>query len=422
MSVDVLREVFKHSRSKGVARNVLTVLADAAHPDGVTWLPIVPSKDGDPSRCITHRANASRRAVIDAIASLEELDEIEVRTAQRGRRRFNVYRVRLGSVALSAVDYADLPFRLDRPFADGVQIPHLVTGDDGVQFSDDEVQFSSPRGADFVSGDGAETGEHAGDSGGLAAPEASVEPSGEAAADQDLHGRTVSGDVGLEDPAAATAAQDRPARDDEIVAAVRSFPDSDPGSPAVVRRFVGNLPVSVFASAVDRARRRRGGIGLLVTFLRIAQAEQAAAWSAQLAEQLGQRVPVRVPPPFAIDVLKRENPERYVRLMAKSVRDADLVEVLAEFHDQARVEALVELACRVRDGDVEADRVGSPRDEYARWVEDKATDPAFPLAEIATVIDGSGSHLDDVDRQELHELAAATRERIMGDDERSEAA
>src|ERR1035437_9944902 len=79
VSVDVLREGFTLSQSRGVARNVLTVLADAAHPDGVTWLPIMPSKGGDPAKCITHRANASKRAVIDATAELIALGEVEVR-------------------------------------------------------------------------------------------------------------------------------------------------------------------------------------------------------------------------------------------------------------------------------------------------------------------------------------------------------
>jgi len=175
VSVDVLREVFRLSQSRGVARNVLTVLADAAHPDGVTWLPIAPSKDGDPTRCITHRANASRRAVIDAVDSLAELGEVEVRQAQRGRRRFNVYRVRVGAIALASVDYSDLPFELDRPFSDGVQNPHLVTGSGEVQLTDDEVHFSSRRGANSVADAPTEKPRLAGVSSIFAAPEASRE-------------------------------------------------------------------------------------------------------------------------------------------------------------------------------------------------------------------------------------------------------
>lgn len=46
---------------------------------------------------------------------------------------------------------------------------------------------------------------------------------------------------------------------------------------------------------------------------------------------------------------------------------------------------------------------------YRRWVVTHAADVAFPLEEIHIVIDSEFVDADDVDRQELHELADATR-------------
>lgn len=180
VSVDVLREVFTLSQSRGVARNVLTVLADAAHPDGVTWLPVTASKSGDPSKCIAHRANASVRAVRASIVELVELGEIEVRQAQRGRARINVYRVVLGSAGEAEVDYTDLPFDLEQPFGRLSADSALSRGGDVVQFSSrpsaesvtDRVQFSSLD-------EPAQRGTAAGVAATFAAPYPSVEPSHE---------------------------------------------------------------------------------------------------------------------------------------------------------------------------------------------------------------------------------------------------
>jgi hypothetical protein len=409
VSVDVLREVFRLSQSRGVARNVLTVLADAAHPDGVTWLPIVPSKDGDPSRCLTHRANASRRAVIDAVDQLRELGEVEVRQAQRGRRRFNVYRVRVGAIALTAVDYADLPFDLDSPFADGVQNPHLVTGEpegvDEVQFSDDGVQFSSRRGADFVTDDPLENIVDAGGSSVPAAPEASNEALLEAAADQDLEQTFVAQDVGgRENPAA-----ERPVSDAAVTEAVLSLPGADIGSPRVVIPEAHGLPAATFAGILEKVRERRGRVGLLVDLLRIARAERTAALSAQLARELGQHAQVYVPAPWLLESLKRDDPERYVRAMAANPQfPIDLLGQVFDGRDDAAV--LVELARRVRAGVEPADPIGTPEQERRRWVEAHATDP-----DVDRTID-AWDDVDPVEREELHELA----ERLLRESTTSE--
>ena len=52
----------------------------------------------------------------------------------------------------------------------------------------------------------------------------------------------------------------------------------------------------------------------------------------------------------------------------------------------------------------------TPRRAYRRFVEEHAADPVFPLDEIAAVV-ASWTDLDDVDRQELLELAERIRER-----------
>jgi hypothetical protein len=395
VSVDVLREVFRLSESRGVARNVLTVLADAAHPDGVTWLPIVPSKDGDPSRCLTHRANASKRAVIDAVDALRDLGEVEVRQAQRGRRRFNVYRVRVGSVGLTAVDYDDLPFELDSPFSDGVQNPHLVTTEPGdvdrVQFSDDGVQILSRRGADLVSDATPENGEDAGDLSPLGVPEASLKASSKAAADQDQNKE------GLGDPAA-----ERPSTDAEISEIVAAIPGADIGSPKVVIPIAHGLPKSVVVAIADVVRQRRGRVGLLVDLLRLARAERAATLSAQLAHELGQHAPAYVPAPWAIDSLKRDEPERYVRILA-STPGFPIDLIAAAFGDRDDVDDLVELARSVRAGTAAADSLGTPEQERARWVDAHADDP-----DVDHVID-AWDDVDPVERQALHEHAERLR-------------
>lgn len=108
MSVRVINEVLEESSSVLGARLVALVLADAAHPDGITWL-------GQTE--LRRRTRLSERAVRDGLRALEELDELESRKAQRGRRRINVYRVIVGAIGEVEPDYNDLPFALAAPFS-----------------------------------------------------------------------------------------------------------------------------------------------------------------------------------------------------------------------------------------------------------------------------------------------------------------
>jgi hypothetical protein len=113
VSIRVLDQVFDRSRAKGATRNVLVALADAAHHDGVTWIPQGPPTD---PKSIAYRAHAGVRTVERAIETLVALGELQVRRARRGRSYVNVYRVTVGSIAEQDVDYARLPFELDEPF------------------------------------------------------------------------------------------------------------------------------------------------------------------------------------------------------------------------------------------------------------------------------------------------------------------
>jgi len=133
VSVKVLAEALDYSASTGTDRCVLLALADAASHDGVTWLPILPARARgamnqrvDERKCITHRANCSKRQALRSIGALAELGEIEIRQAQRGQKRINVYRVTVGQIAESEVDYDRLPFGLDAPFGTHVQGANLA--------------------------------------------------------------------------------------------------------------------------------------------------------------------------------------------------------------------------------------------------------------------------------------------------------
>ncbi|MDR7492246.1 MAG: helix-turn-helix domain-containing protein [Armatimonadota bacterium] len=109
MSVLVLSRVFGASSSLGGDRLVLLALADSASDDGITWIS---------QARLACKAGMSERGVRKRLASLVALGEVEVRRAQRGRARINVYRVLLPGLA--APRYEDLPFELSEPFSPGL--------------------------------------------------------------------------------------------------------------------------------------------------------------------------------------------------------------------------------------------------------------------------------------------------------------
>lgn len=79
-------------------------LAYHAGNDGVTWVS---------QRTLAEENLLAQSTVRRAISDLESLGEIEVRQAQRGRKRINVCRVLFTD---EDVDYAALPFTLTEPF------------------------------------------------------------------------------------------------------------------------------------------------------------------------------------------------------------------------------------------------------------------------------------------------------------------
>lgn len=199
------------------------------------------------------------------------------------------------------------------------------------------------------------------------------------------------------------AALDRPPTDREITEAVMSFPDSDTGSPNVVRAKLGNLPRSAFVAAIERTRKRRGGIGLLNTFIGIEHAERTALASAQLAAELGKKArPVHRAITTA-DALLRDDPTRYVRILAGGHRPMPAELMREVLHGRDDADELLALYDAVVAGIEPADRLGTAAEERRRWVETHADHP-----DVDVVID-SWADVDDVEREELHELADRLR-------------
>lgn len=106
MSVRVISQVFRHSQELLGRRLVLIVLADAAGDDGVTWLA---------QEKIALYAGLSRSHTNVLIQEMIADGAIEMRKAQRGRRRISVYRVLVEG--LDDVEYDRLPFAVSEPFS-----------------------------------------------------------------------------------------------------------------------------------------------------------------------------------------------------------------------------------------------------------------------------------------------------------------
>lgn len=119
MSVRVLTKVFQHSEATLAARLVLLALADSASDDGVTWI----GQDEIAAKAKVVNSTARR-----CIGELEDAGEVETRKAQRGRRRINVYRVKMPG--LSEPAYDRLPFELSEPFSTTADIERSSGDDD----------------------------------------------------------------------------------------------------------------------------------------------------------------------------------------------------------------------------------------------------------------------------------------------------
>jgi hypothetical protein len=406
VSVKVLSEALDHSRSKGSDRCVLLALADAASHDGVTWLPIMPARGRggerrnlDERKCITHRAHCSKSEAIRSIKELEELGEIEIRQAQRGQKRINVYRLTVGSIADSDVDYDRLPFELSAPFGANLRGANLTprTGDsESSELAPGEVSSEPLRGASLAP-HGVPVPRAR-----VTTPEPSLDPSAAEPEDQPSDG-----EPGLVDPAAA-----EPVRDEEVRELVERLPGVDPGSVKQILPLAHGLDVGAFRSVEATLSLRlaagsvRNACGLLVHLLQIARAERAALFSAQLAASLGQRTRGYTPAPWTIDAIKRDEPERYVRLLARSLWTEEHLREALHGHPADVVDRCIELYAKVRAGDEPVEQLGSPEQERERWVRLHAN--TLPAGDVEHVI-ATWADVDDVERDALRQVADEIR-------------
>jgi hypothetical protein len=111
MSVRVLSRVLEESDEKLGRRLILLAIADNAHDDGIAW---------PPREDIARKTRMSLQHVSELVTALVKDGALELRKAQRGRRRINVYRVILSG--LIEPNYDRLPFVLNEPFT-GSEIP-----------------------------------------------------------------------------------------------------------------------------------------------------------------------------------------------------------------------------------------------------------------------------------------------------------
>lgn len=420
MSFRAVDQVLEHSRARATARCVLIAIAECAHHDGVTWL-TVGEGDGDERKTICSRANCSKRDALRAIKQLRDgLRELETRKVRRGRSFITVYRVVVGSIGEAAPEYHRLPFEVEEPFLHGDDLARWKAGLAAVP---DAAESSD---GPLVDGAGLSpsTGEVDGDTG----------------AGSRCHQEAVQGDIAatftvtptrareknepvLLDPSAAEPSEETPAGEEmesaaaesseparraEISEVVAGLRGADSGSFRQVEPLASMLPREVFFEVVDTLSERAASgrmtnpVGYLVQLLKIAAAEQQARAMLAFRDAVAGPGRRRQVVPFAVEWVKRDVPERYVHAMASLLDDRELAEAL-HAHEE-RMPELLALAARVRAGHEPELERETPEQAYRRFVEARAVDPEWPLDELHATID-DWRDLDDVARQELHELA-----------------
>lgn len=117
MSLRTMTIVWSQSETKDTAELLLLLaIADRAGDDGVAWPSITE---------LAEKTRLSERHVYRLVKLLTEDGRLQLRKAQRGRRRVSVYR--LGRLpGLHTVQVDDLPFVLSEPF-DDLTPCHVVT-------------------------------------------------------------------------------------------------------------------------------------------------------------------------------------------------------------------------------------------------------------------------------------------------------
>lgn len=421
MSIDVLREVLNHSQAKGTDRNVLVALADSANVFGISWLPLDPPRraKADPTKCVTHRANCSKREAIRAVQALERMGEIQVQKAQRGQRRISVYWVSVGTFAQVEIAYDDLPFDLVSPFVRGARLSPRTDLFDVTSRGDGPV---TPRGDEL-----APDGVTALRAGGEEHPsvEPPLDPSEHPAADpRDLSEALPAAPPPaleqVQDRESAAASESEPVSIERAVASLAKLEGWDTGSLAVVMPLLNQLPEAVFADTLRKTIARRGDNppGLLVFLLRTAIGDwrkgqndaRLATWDQFFGEA-------------GLERIKRDDPDRYVLAWAtpslEAVRPlppALVVEHVLEYvfeHtvDHAERDRLLKVFIEA------TDRIPSVR-AVNDWILGALDRKRRPLDEVLATIDSFCQGATDQERAELHAFANEIHANILKDAER----
>jgi hypothetical protein len=198
----------------------------------------------------------------------------------------------------------------------------------------------------------------------------------------------------------------------EVIEVVGSMRGADSESPKRIATLAYGLPRSLFLDAVEIVRRRKpeNPCGLLTHLLKLARAERDAQLQEAFMASVASKIAV-TPVPWSAESLRRDDPVRYVQMLAELVDDDALTAAVGELHPD-RMPELLDIARAVRAGDVAAADRETPEQARRRWVGIKAASD-LPLDEIHRVVDEWGD-ADDIERAELHEFADTVRYEISG--------
>jgi hypothetical protein len=419
----VTAEVFEHSRQKGGKLLILLAIAEkASNDDSVAFgidqgWPREERSARKKRETIAGKARLNPATVSRSIQELIRDDELEVRWVRQGQARWAVYRIVIGEYRQREVDVEFLERHgqlLDRPFStpaelllpwskrpgnravEPQEVPDVLSGtSEGDHLAKDQVAPDEMSGGHLTSAHGDTSYPRARGS--------------RTTVQQQVHEDLRPSPEDREDPAAAEAPPTR-TEVSEIVGRLRG---ADAGSERTVWMLACQLPREAFVEIVStvRDRARTGRIanpcGLLVSLLKVDLAERAANAAVAFAEAIDENTTRYVPAPWVSDELVRWAPGLYVRQLAEHVDDADLRARL-EPHHPGEIPELLELAAAVRDGEIPAAAAETPEQARTRWVDDRASDPDFPIEEIELVVQG-WVEVDDVERAEHLDRAARVR-------------
>jgi len=421
-------EVYEHSRHGGGKLHVMLAIAEkASNDDGVAFgidqgWPRGETNLRRKRETIAGKARLDPATVSRAIRDLVADDELEVRWVRRGQAKWAVYRLIVGDFRHRHVDVDHLERHgqhLDRPFStpeelllpvaerggidllEPTEVPDVSSGTSGGAGDADHLAF------DQVAPD-EKSGSHL--TRDQVGPISTRARGSRTTVQQQVHKPSRS--EGLEGGQESAAAEPEVTRA-EVDEIVRGLRGADSSSTRTVYPLATSLPPAVFRDVVATTRERcRSGTvanpcGLLVSLLKAKHAEQLAQATAAFVAATSERARAYTPGPGHSDQLVRWAPERYVRLLAPHTDDGALRARLEVDHSD-KLDALLELAADVRAGRVPPAEPETPEQARARWVDDQAADPEFPLEELAAVVT-SWDGVDELERQEHLERAEQRR-------------